>query len=92
MKDNHEFKLVKGQFSPAEARNILFTLINDKIKFHQLDLFSKTERNKTNNIHSKERIKELELSRDNLESFLEELEDKNLKISIDGNITLKLTQ
>ena len=90
MKDNHEFKLVKGQFSAQETKQILFTLINDKIKFHQLDLFSKSERNTGNKIYSENRIKELNECKQELDSFLELAKEKNLEIKINGDITLNL--
>lgn len=90
MKDNHEFKLVKGQFTAQETKQILFTLINDKIKFHQLDLFSKTERNTGNKIYSENRIKELNKCKEELDSFFEIAKEKNLEIKINGDITLNL--
>lgn len=90
MKDNHEFKLVKGQFSVQETKQILFTLINDKIKFHQLDLFSKSERNTGNKVFSQLRIKELNECKQELDSFLELAKEKNLEIKINGDITLNL--
>ena len=90
MKDNHEFKLVKGEFSAEETKNILFTLINNKIKFHQLDLFSKSERNTGNKAISENRIKELTESKEELESFLKIAKQQNVEVSINGNITLKL--
>ncbi len=90
MKDNHEFKLVKGQFSAQETKQILFTLINDKIKFHQLDLFSKSERNTGNKVFSQLRIKELNECKQELDSFLELAKEKNLEIKINGDITLNL--
>ena len=35
MKNTFEFQLVKGKFSPAEAKEVLLTLITDKINFHK---------------------------------------------------------
>lgn len=34
-----EFKLIDGQFSPDEAKNILMSLFNNKIDYHQLESF-----------------------------------------------------
>lgn len=33
------YKRIEGQFNPSDSINILFTLFNSKINFHQLEAF-----------------------------------------------------
>lgn len=53
MKTNLNFDLINGTFQPAEAKNVLFTLIKDKINFHELEMFSAYERYGVELPHSK---------------------------------------
>lgn len=90
MKKNIDFKLVKGTFNPEEAKEVLFKLINSKIKFHQLNAFSLSERNALSEIHTQDRITELQVVRDQLDSFISVAEKENKTLQIDGTITLNV--
>lgn len=90
MKQSTDFKLVKGIFTPQEAKEVLFKLINSKIKFHQLDAFRISEKNSGSTIHTKERIEELQQIRNNLDVFMLQMEKENKNLQIDGTITLNV--
>lgn len=44
MKKKQAFKLIEGEFTPQDAKEILTNLYNSKINFHKLKDFSSTER------------------------------------------------
>ena len=85
------YKLVEGQFSPSDATNILFTLFNSKINFHQLESFRIQERNFKNrdNIKHEERVEELKEAYKVLKALINEASDENMDLEIHGTIMLK---
>ena len=91
MKENKEIKLVNGIFSPEEAKEVLYKLINSKIKYHQLEKFSSTERNMGDVNFSEDRINQLEVSKSVIDSQIEFAQKANKSIKIDGTIVLEFT-
>lgn len=91
MENHNEFKLVKGVFSPEDAKEVLFKLVNSKIKFHQLEKFSLTERNMGDVDYSEERIHQLEVSKIQIEEQIALAQKEKKAIKIDGTIVLELT-
>ncbi|MFT5754551.1 MAG: hypothetical protein ACI9FW_000450 [Flavobacterium sp.] len=89
MENQKEFKLVKGVFSPEEAKEVLFKLVNSKIKIHQLEKFSLAERNIEDLNHSEERIHQLESSKTEIEKQINLAQKENKSIKIDGTIVLE---
>lgn len=69
MENRHILKLVEGTFTPHEAGKILFDLLNCKINYHQMELFSNEERFGKDLLNSKKRIEELKMTN----SFLRKL-------------------
>jgi hypothetical protein len=89
MQNHKEIKLVKGVFSPEEAKEVLFKLVNSKIKYHQLEKFSLTERNIGDSNYSEDRINQLELSKTLIEEQIDLAQKANKSIKIDGTIVLE---
>lgn len=92
MENHNEFKLVKGIFSPEDAKEVLFKLVNSKIKFHELEKFSITERNMGDIDYSEERIHELEAAKIQIEEQIALAQKENRAIKIDGTIVLELME
>lgn len=86
---NH-VKLVDGTFAPEDAREVLFHLLREKIKFHNRRMFSLDERLGVLDEHSRHRIKELQLSLTDVQDILDnaQLLDKRLSIRCDIQIEL----
>ena len=61
-----EIKLIDGDFSVNEARELLLKLIEYKLNYHQSKVFSAHERNSKPGIHSIERIEDLKKCKENL--------------------------
>lgn len=85
-------KLVEGTYTPAEAADILFSLIGDKIKFHNLQILSLQERFGLNKSHSEERIRKLKEVKNDTKDFILEARDRGYQIQIDGAIQIKFVR
>jgi hypothetical protein len=90
MGKEYQFKLIEGQFSPLEAGKVLFALINSKVNFHNLEIFSEQIRFDEENSHSKSRVQSLLEATEYLKGLIEEasLEDMDLNIESVIQITL----
>jgi len=88
MKTNLTFDLIDGTFKPFEAKRVLFTLIKDKINFHELELFSANERYGFDLPHSRKRIKDLNDTLVRIEHVINEFEKSNFEIKISGAIEI----
>lgn len=88
MKTNLTFDLINGTFQPAEAKNVLFTLIKNKINFHELEMFSAHERYGLELPHSKKRVTELKDALLQIEETIKEFEKSNSNIQIMGAIEI----
>lgn len=90
MKQAKTLKLIDGDFSTEEALEVLNNLIKNKIKFHELKIFSHSERFGDEDTNSHQRIKELKASLEELKSFLNIAKDNNMKLKINAEVSLNL--
>ena len=91
MEKEYQFKLVEGQFAPSEAGKVLFSLINSKINYHNLEIFSNQIRFDDENPHSKIRIKTLSDAAEYIKELIKEGSLKDMELKIDGVIQIALT-
>ena len=90
MEDNHTYSLVKGQYTANEATDVLLSLVNSKIKFHELRAFGMKERSE-NDLHKSEmRSKELKLVLEHIKSLIDFAQAENMELKISGNIDIQL--
>lgn len=82
----NEFKLIEGQFNPDEAKNILLSLFNSKINYHQLDSFSNQIRNGNVATNSQNRILSLSESIENIKVIIAEANLSGKQVKIEGII------
>lgn len=82
-------KLVEGTYTPAEAADILFSLIGDKIKFHNLQVLSLQERFGIESTHSEQRIKELKEAKIQAKDLILQARDAGYTIQIEGDIKIR---
>lgn len=84
------FEVIKGNFKPDEAKDILMTLINKKIDFHNLkNLSSEIHFNKPDQ-KSKERIKALKEISAQIKELVKNAKEDDCEIAIDSTIQLAL--
>jgi len=89
-KIKQNIQLVKGEFTPSEASDIIMSLIDEKINFHQKQRLQKWEQNhKTNSEELDDRIKQLEKEKQTTKAFIANA--KNLKNNITINGILEIT-
>lgn len=90
MEDQLKIKLIEGDFNPNEARKVLFSLLNSKINYHNLELFSAQERSDDTFEHSKNRIEYLKNINEKLSLYLKEVDEKQMQLEITGDVTINI--
>lgn len=90
--ENQSFKLVEGEFTPVEAADVLFSLIGDKIKFHNLQMLSNQERFGGDVSHSLKRIEELKASKNLVKEIILEARDKGYTLSLNSKVEVTLVK
>jgi hypothetical protein len=90
MEKEYQFKLVEGQFTPSEAGKVLFSLINNKINYHNLEKFSNQIRFDEENPHSKIRLETLSAASNYIKDLINEASLKNMELKIEGVIQIVL--
>lgn len=81
---------MEGIFSPADAADVLFSLISDKIKFHHLQMLSLKTGIDANVYWSEQRIASLKIAKNELKDLILKARDEGLRLQIDGDINIKL--
>lgn len=85
-------KLVQGVFSPAEAADVLLSLINDKIKFHTVQVLNLQKGYQEDTSHSEQRIKELKEAKNMVKNLVVKAQLEGMQLEINSAIKIKLTQ
>lgn len=88
----HQIKLIDNTYTLEEGKDLLMALINDKIKFLNLKVFSLQERFGTNTYELEKRIAELKEEKNQLLLKLKALENKHHLVEIDCRIHLKINE
>jgi hypothetical protein len=91
MENNVErIKLIDGIFSPAEAAEVLLSLINYKIKFHTVQSLNLKSGYNEYSGDSERRILQLKQAKAIVESIVVNAHKKNYEVSIESDIKIKL--
>lgn len=88
----HDFKLVDSTYTPEEARNVLLSIIQDKIKSINRLCFSLEEREPCDLGHFRERIKQLTAMREEVKQVMAQAEDLGMNVEVDATISVTLRQ
>ena len=83
--------LIDGSFSPDAARQVLMSLVNHKINFHQQNIWSHRERFGKDDPPAVKRVEELTRTREDIAHLIEEAAGMGLKFNIHSNIEIELT-
>lgn len=81
-------KLIEGEFTPTEAKEILLNMISSKIQFHTINDFSSDIRTGRPDTKSRERLAELRRAKEKITNFIKKAEKEGLLIDIQSSITL----
>ncbi len=82
-------KLIDGNFTPAEAKEVMVAMLSSKIQFHTNKNFSKEEMEGEPCQNSIRRIKELALARMEVKDLMHLAMEDDLKIKIKANIEIE---
>lgn len=82
--------LVKGTFAPSEAADVLLTLINDKIKYHSIQILNLREGSEEDIAYSEERIKALKTAKSKITDLVVEARNKDLVLEINSSIEIQM--
>lgn len=89
--DQQQIQLVKGEFTPAEASDIICALLDEKINFHKLQrlkLWEGSHGCKTNQLDL--RIQELEDEKQIAREFISGNRDTGKSLKITGTLEITL--
>ena len=87
----HQFALIDSTYSAYDAREVITSLINDKIWFLNIQILSLQERYGQNTEHLENRVRELEVNRREMIDLLTKAttEDALVEVSSLVNVTVK---
>ena len=86
---NHEFDLVRSTYPVCDAKDVLLSLMNDKIKFLNCKIFSLEERFGSAPPHLRERVDELKAKKNQLVEILNACDEDQL-VEIDCQIVFNI--
>lgn len=90
IKSKHELSLIKGDFSPSDARERVVQLIMDNLNYHGLRNFSSRERYGQSDAYSEEKIEELQMSKKQALDLFDYAEACGRRLRIESAIKISL--
>ncbi len=87
-----KFKLVEGTFNAKDSEEILLTLIEQKIKFHELKNFSNEVKTGKKHSESLSKVAELNETRAKIKELLNLEANKSASFSILSTINIEILQ
>lgn len=88
--DKESFKLIDGTFDTVEANDVLLTILNDKIRFHNIQILGIQERCDGDAVISERRLSELKEVKKQVVEFISKAQNNNCDIKINAAITMEL--
>lgn len=90
--EKQRIQLINGDFNPKDAQRILLSIINSKIQYHQLEIFSLEERFGIEATQSKDRIEELKLSVRDIQEIIKEATEAGMKLKVTSTVDIQLVR
>lgn len=82
--------LVDTEFCPEDAAKILLSLVNHKIQYHQVEVFSSEERFGVPSAHSLERLKALKIASEEISKWMKAAMHENKRVKVHSQIFIEL--
>jgi len=92
MEKQHRIKFIDGSFTAAEAAEVLFAVLGDKIRFHNIQVLSLQERFNKDASLSKKRLAELHIAENEVSELLAAAREAGATIEIQSTIQLTIKQ
>lgn len=89
MKKKQDFKLIEGEFTPQDAKEVLINLYTSKINFHLMKNFSFSERFGKDDETANKRIPELKKSMAIISAIVEKAIDKQKTLIITATVNIQ---
>jgi len=88
---NHDFALIDNTYSAENAREVITSLINDKIKFLNIQMLSNHERFGSDVSYFEKRVKQLEADRKRMIALFTDCAatDQDIEISCEVKLVTK---
>jgi len=90
MNEDYQFKIIQGTFTPPEALKIIMDMINSKILYHNVEMFSSNIRFGKPSEFSKIRLEELNTISRILNEKMAEAGRMGKRLKVDGVINISL--
>jgi|TARA_B100002049_G_C15773072_1_gene247576 hypothetical protein len=88
-----EIQLVKGEFTPSQASDVIMALINQKINYHKIEGLQNWERNhKYDQEPLNNRINELEEEKRIAADFISKMREQGKNLKIKGIIEMTASE
>jgi hypothetical protein len=88
MKKELVIALINGVFDSLDATEIVLSMINKKIEYHELNSFSNLIKFNEKDVHLEDRIDALKKDRDLFIAYLNSNKDKTFKIQSDIKVEI----
>jgi predicted component of type VI protein secretion system len=89
-KKMQDFKLIDGTFIASDAMDVLLSMVNHKIQYHDLQVFKMMEQFKKDGVELHiDRLTELKEMREELRLYIETMGGLNCKFRVKTTITLE---
>jgi hypothetical protein len=84
MNEKQQFQLIDGTFTPAEAAEVLLSLVKSKMDYHKLDRLSHKERSGKRHTHSEHRLRSLTKLNGELQELFAAAAASNRNLKVNG--------
>lgn len=81
-------KLITGQYTPSEAKEILLNMVDNKINFHKIKNLSSEIHSEKPDIESQKSIEELKEARKQIITLIQKAKDDNTNLKIESTISI----
>jgi hypothetical protein len=85
-----QYDLIKGDYTPEEAFEIIVHLLMKKMNFHEMKSFSQQIRFGLEDEASLKRIEELKISKEAIKQLVKEAKLSGKRMRVKSNITVEL--
>nr|WP_299072476.1 hypothetical protein [uncultured Allomuricauda sp.] len=85
------FLLIEGTFTTPQAADVLLSLINDKIKFHTVQLLNLKDINQMDFLNSEHRIRELKEAKNQITKIILDARTQGKHLKIHSTIEVSTT-
>lgn len=88
--EKETYDLIKGDFTPEEALEVVNDLFLKKINFHNAQIFSQMVRFGTKDPARERRVKELKMAQAKARDLIEEARESGKSIRLNSSISIEL--